>query len=949
MVATKGVPVFEAGKNIEIDISYTDEKTLPQSKYDIGIAREIRKGYLTYYEPLSVETIDAENVEGSYSVLVPNIPDSSATSSFVAFVKVYTPDNPDAEKFFVTKSFFIEASDESFISIQHANLIQSTGKRFALLAGPHIYDPKKEAAADLATSTNLEITFEANTDIVLKPLINFKKLRSNTFRDVVEVNPIEIKKGSTYVSIPLPTFTYTPGVYVGEMVFGDPTIKSTIQFQYIVAGDAVTIGQAIPTSTPQGTEITYEIFGVPLDIDRMSTRGENSQTAGVYDVQLSYKNGLKEVFTETKKVDFSTSSFVSLVPASVKAIDIVDVKVMSSTGEVVYEGVKNILVERAGNSSTALIVTLAILLVMVIVLAVVKHKKVPATIVLVLALVSLVALTKSTEAVWDPAAYTVSSSNSRFNNENVAENPKLYFNDNLTARTFSIGQDLSFLFKMSYIYCSNSGLDIAAGFSTASLANAISTKVSQTNTAETQEGFGNGGRHAIYRNTTAFVSANLGPVKPTDTYLHAVVYHDIRGGGTADGYSHYSIPLRVGPEAPVITTNTSTECGGKVNINWAAVSGAARYDIYRAITSDGVYAKVGTSETTSFVHASGVYAQTYYYKVKAVDAVSGLESVFSNTTSALTSAACGTGSSTFSCSATPGTVGTGVQVTWSASIANTNPADYTYTWSGAVTGTNQSEVATYATFGARTAQVIARSRTDSAQTFTASCSVNVSQTSCAPTQTYCASQNSCINSGESCPSACGVAANQTVSIDQGMSLSNPGLCGSSYTILPGSLFGSAGRRDDAWQWVCTTNTPGYTPRVTCAADCAAGTTYCPSSDTCSSTCSGSCPQGYTLDSTGACIPPDGRIVYFRAEPDTSATTCPAYWDTEVGNGAYMNCSIGGTAVDTDKLIAGGNGYPVQSGARATLTCEVKSSTDDTLIKTVTGTTRCFRPANVIEN
>lgn len=949
--SAKGVPVFKAGTLLDIDIMYSEKRALVQSKYEIGVAREIKRGYLTYYESMASFTVDAEQIKNAAELKVPNIAENIATSTFVAFVKLYTPDNPDAEKFFVTDPFMIEMSDEKFVSVQSVNLLQSNGKRFDLLAGPHIYDPAKESAVDLATSTNVEITFISNTDTTLRPTITFKKLRSNVFSEVVEVNPIEIKKGENYQTISLPTFDYEPGVYTGEMVFQSDLIRSSVQFQYIVAGDAVTVGQVFPVITAKGTEVMYEIFGVPLDLERLTARGEKPEMSSMYDVSLIYKKGDKDVFSEVQKVDFSTSSFTSIVPPNIRVIDSVDIKVVSNNGATVYEGTKSILVAKKPVVSLPVLITIGALLVLLIVLLIIKHKKVAVPVAILCAGLSLIFVAKVSEAVWNPEGYLVAFDNSVFRTELASEYPRLYFNDDLSTKTFSLGENLNFMFKMTYLYCANTNLGIEAGFSTISLNQAISNKVEQDWGAVEQTGIGNTRGHPVYRNTTAFVQASLGPITSKNTTLHAVVYHDIYAANqfAKDGYSHYSIPLKIGPSAPVVVANTSAECGGKVNLNWEAVSGVGRYDIYVSETSGGTYTKVGSSETTAYVHTSGIASKTYYFKVRAIDATSGLESSFSNTATANTSADCGTENvAALSCSANPNTVGTGVDVTWAATVANGNPADYTYTWSGAVTGTNQTETTTYQTFGNRTAQVAARSKTDAAQVLTTSCSVSVSSSSCSPSQTYCSTLNACISTGESCPQACGTATQQPVGADKRLTMTSANLCGSGYSVLPGSLFGTPGRRDNAWQWVCAANASDISSRVYCSADCASGTSYCPATNTCATTCD-SCPAGYALDESGACIPPNGRIIYFRVEPDTSEANCPAYWDTEVDAAGYAKCSIGSMPVEADNLIGSASGFSIPAGTRATLRCEIRTKADDSVIKTLTETIRCFKPTNVIEN
>ena len=98
--------------------------------------------------------------------------------------------------------------------------------------------------------------------------------------------------------------------------------------------------------------------------------------------------------------------------------------------------------------------------------------------------------------------------------------------------------------------------------------------------------------------------------------------------------SHGPLPLRIAPP-----TNLSATAGtNRVTLSWNAVVGeegagipsATSYRVYRSTTS-GNYGTmpVGTSSTTGFVDTSAAGGTTYFYVVRAVDAVGG-ESLNSN-------------------------------------------------------------------------------------------------------------------------------------------------------------------------------------------------------------------------------------------------------------------------------------------------------------------------------
>ena len=82
------------------------------------------------------------------------------------------------------------------------------------------------------------------------------------------------------------------------------------------------------------------------------------------------------------------------------------------------------------------------------------------------------------------------------------------------------------------------------------------------------------------------------------------------------------------PAAPVLKGGTSS-ASGKPQLTWAAVNGAAKYDVYRSNSADGTFSKVGSTDKITYVNTGAVQGVTYFYKIRAVGA-SGA-SGFSNT------------------------------------------------------------------------------------------------------------------------------------------------------------------------------------------------------------------------------------------------------------------------------------------------------------------------------
>ena len=78
---------------------------------------------------------------------------------------------------------------------------------------------------------------------------------------------------------------------------------------------------------------------------------------------------------------------------------------------------------------------------------------------------------------------------------------------------------------------------------------------------------------------------------------------------------------------PVVKITTSN---GDPKLTWSAVTGASKYQVYRATSSGGTYTKVATTTAKTYTDKTAVSGKTYYYKVKAVSKVkTSANSVFS--------------------------------------------------------------------------------------------------------------------------------------------------------------------------------------------------------------------------------------------------------------------------------------------------------------------------------
>ena len=69
---------------------------------------------------------------------------------------------------------------------------------------------------------------------------------------------------------------------------------------------------------------------------------------------------------------------------------------------------------------------------------------------------------------------------------------------------------------------------------------------------------------------------------------------------------------------PVVKITTSS---GDPKLTWRTVTGASKYEVYRATSSGGTYTKVATTTAKTYTNKTAKAGKTYYYKVKAVSKV----------------------------------------------------------------------------------------------------------------------------------------------------------------------------------------------------------------------------------------------------------------------------------------------------------------------------------------
>ena len=117
-----------------------------------------------------------------------------------------------------------------------------------------------------------------------------------------------------------------------------------------------------------------------------------------------------------------------------------------------------------------------------------------------------------------------------------------------------------------------------------------------------------------------------------DAFSNCDSLTDVYYAGTAADWAKISISegnedltsaaLRCAPaslSAPAVTGGNDSQ--GRPTLKWNAVTGAAKYEVYRARSMNGDYIKYSTVTGTSYTNTSYIESgSTYYYKVRALDA-----------------------------------------------------------------------------------------------------------------------------------------------------------------------------------------------------------------------------------------------------------------------------------------------------------------------------------------
>ena len=126
------------------------------------------------------------------------------------------------------------------------------------------------------------------------------------------------------------------------------------------------------------------------------------------------------------------------------------------------------------------------------------------------------------------------------------------------------------------------------------------------------------GTYSLMSTQSATGYTNTSDLTNGNTYYYKVRALD--ANGTAGAWSSIvSVTYKQTLSAPTVTGGNDAQ--GRPTLTWKAVSGAAKYEVYRARSKDGTYSKYSTTTGTAYTNSSYLTSgATYYYKVRALDA-----------------------------------------------------------------------------------------------------------------------------------------------------------------------------------------------------------------------------------------------------------------------------------------------------------------------------------------
>ena len=257
----------------------------PQTKYD----------YSVMYGPFSLSPDEDKTVDFTYK-----IPTSINGKNFGIQVRAMDSNGTSMG----WNDAMINVSGGSGILTIKSSNISVNKNNFILQEGPTIYKDQK---------ATLNFTFQntTNNKITTTPFVNiYKRPEPDKILSSFYAKTISIEPGSqAQVSIDLPTFNYSPQIYVGDVSFlgTNTTLEAPKkEFRYIIGGDVATINHV---SSDQSNVAQGQTFNVAIDYSGspQDIMTGNMPGSGNYDFNIKiYNQNNKIVGNYSDKTDFNS-------------------------------------------------------------------------------------------------------------------------------------------------------------------------------------------------------------------------------------------------------------------------------------------------------------------------------------------------------------------------------------------------------------------------------------------------------------------------------------------------------------------------------------------------------------------------------------------------------------------------------------------------------------------
>ena len=154
-------------------------------------------------------------------------------------------------------------------------------------------------------------------------------------------------------------------------------------------------------------------------------------------------------------------------------------------------------------------------------------------------------------------------------------------------------------------------------------ANSINVTWSRTVDAQGYRIYRAASKDGVYKgiknvSALSFIDTKL---KPGVTYYYKVRAYKKVGGKTVFGTYSNIVSRKAELNKPTVALRVKSESA--IDLSWKRVSGATKYQIYRATSAKGTYKRIKTVTGLKFADTKLAKNKTYFYKVRAVQTISG--------------------------------------------------------------------------------------------------------------------------------------------------------------------------------------------------------------------------------------------------------------------------------------------------------------------------------------